>query len=152
MKEHESQRKPKGLSASQLKFAVVMLIVVLFALGIIQIAQGFVDTRDYREKIVNLIEQQTHKKVTIKGTVSGTLLPIPTLYIPGLELRDSNNDRPAPALAVDLISIEVPFTALFSSKFSIASISLQHPVLEVMAADDSHVHLDWLNPRVLKSL
>lgn len=145
-------RKKIALSARQLTIAVWTGFAVLFILGLIQLAQGFIDTRNYSEKITAAIQQQTGRKVSIKGQVSVSLLPAPTLYIPGLELRDPASDAPAPAFAAELVSIRVPLFSVFSDHLRISSITLDRPVLELVQADDNLVHWDWMNTGLLKAL
>jgi len=144
------KRKPNILLNS--KIAVGICLAVLFLLGLALVAQGFIDTRNYRDAIIDAVQKQTNRKVTIKGNVSVSLLPTPTLYIPGLELRDPASDKPAPAASVDLVSIHVTMMSVFSDHPRIASISLDHPVLELVRAEDNLVHWDWLNAGLLKAL
>ena len=134
------------------KIAVGIGLVILFVLGLALIGQGFIDTRNYREQIIQAIETQTQKKVTIKGAVRATLLPSPTLYISGLELRDPKSDTPVPAASIDLVSIHVTFASVFSEQPKISAVSLDHPVLELVRAEDKTVHWGWLTPGLLNAL
>ena len=146
-------KKPqKGLPPKQLKIAVASLIAVLFVLGLILIAQGFIDTKNYSEQIVAAIQKQTNRKVSIKGTATIALLPTPTLFIPGLELRDPANDKPAPAVTINMTSIKVSLFSVFSDKLRISSITMDHPILELVQAEDNHLYLDWMNTTLLKAL
>lgn len=147
-----AQKHKKALPPKQLKVAVGLGITVLFVLGLLLIAQGFIDSQNYSKLVVDAIEKQTNRKVTIKGTATVTLLPTPTLFIPGLELRDPVSDKPAPAVTINMTSIQVPFFSIFSEHLSVSSITLDSPTIELMQADDKNVYLDWLNTNLLKAL
>src|SRR5690348_2865947 len=95
------------------KIFIGICAAVSLVLGVALIAQVFIDTHNYRDEIIKAVEAQTNKKVTIKGTVSASLLPLPTLYITGMELRDPDNDQPTPTASVDLISIHVVPASVF---------------------------------------
>jgi hypothetical protein len=136
----------------RLKIAVGFVIAVLFALGLLQMAQGFIDTRNYSEQVIAELQKLTHRKASIKGTVSVTLLPTPTLYIPGLELRDPASDKPAPSVTVNMTSIQVPLTSIFSEKLQISDIILDNPMVEITQAEDSNIYLDWLSPSLISNL
>ena len=144
-------RKPRNILLNS-KIAVGLGLIVLLALGLALIAQGFVDTRNYRDAIIEAIQTQTHRKVTIKGAVTVSLLPVPTLYIPGMELRDPNSDQPTPSASVGLISIRVTLRSAFEGKPKISAIVLERPALELVRAEDKLVHLDWLNPELFRAL
>jgi len=146
-----SLKKPQNILLNS-KIAVAIVLVILSVLGIALIAQGFVDTHNYRDEVIRAIEEQTHRKVTIKGAVTVSLLPVPTLYIPGMELRDPNSDQPTPAASVDLISIRVGLFSAFTDHPKIFEITLDHPILELVRAEDKLVHWDWLNPALFKAL
>ena len=144
-----NQIKPTA-PPKQLKIAVGFIIAILFVLGIIQLAQGFIDTHNYSDRIIAAIEKQTNRKVTIKGAVTVSLLPTPTLFIPGLELRDPASDTPAPAVSIDMASIRVPLMSLFSKDLRITSVELDHPVFELVNSDDNRLYNDWANSSPLK--
>ena len=134
------------------KIAVGVGLAILLILGFALIAQGFVDTQNYRDEVIRVIEAQTKRKVTIKGAVTVSLLPVPTLYIPGVELRDPTSDIPAPSASVDLISIRVGFLSAFTKHPEISDITLDHPTLELVRGEDNLVHWDWLNADLIKAL
>ncbi len=147
-----AKNKKKQNSPKQLKIAVGIGIAILGVLGLILLLQGMVDTRNYAERITQVIQAQTNRKVMIKGVVTAQLLPTPTLYIPGLELRDAASDKPAPAVAIDLVSIQVPLFSIFSDKLAISNITMDRPVLELVQAEDNLIHWDWMNAGLLKAL
>lgn len=127
---------------------LAMILVLAFAL----VAQGFIETRNYREQIVKALEEHTHRTVSIKGDVKLTLLPIPTLYVPGLEMRDPESKRPTPEVSADMVEIHVNLLSLLSDSPKIFDITLQHPVLELVRTEGNVVHWDWLNPALFKGL
>jgi len=141
------QKKSVGL-----KFAVGVVTAILFVLGLILVAQGFIDTRDYQQAVIEAIQKQTGKTVTIKGKVTVALVPTPTLYIPGIELREADSDHPGPAASADMIRIKVPVMSVFSEHPRISAIVLESPVLELAKGDDRKIRLDWLNTGLMKTL
>lgn len=140
-----------GVTAKS-KVAVWIVVAILLVLGVIQVAQGFIDTRDYREEVTKIIQAQTGRTANIKGAVSVSLLPFPTLYIQGLELRDPESDRPAPAIAVDLIRLRVLVASIFDERPQVSGITLDNPMIEVVKAADGRIHWDWLNADLIKAL
>ena len=140
------QEPPKQpIPPKQLRIAVGCIIAIMFVLGLILLAQGFIDTNNYKDKIVAAIEKQTNKKVTIKGSVSVSLLPSPTLFIPGIELRDPDSDAPAPAISVYLVSIHIPVLSLLSNDLRVSSVSLDHPVFEITSTEDMQGYLGLIS-------
>jgi hypothetical protein len=131
---------------------VVIAIVLLFLLGLLQVAQGFVDTRDYREHIVSVIKDRTGKDVAIKGKVSVSLLPIPTIFVQNVELRDEDKKSNAPTATVEMLSINASFFSLFSENPLITGISLYRPVLELQRATDGIIYWDWFNFALIKNM
>ena len=124
---------------------VIAAIVLLFLLGVLQVAQGFIDTRDYREQIVALVREQTGQELTIRGKVHVALLPVPTIYLPGLELRNPDRSSFDPALAADMLRVESSFLSLFSGTPEVRSIIIEHPVLEVQRDKEGVLQWGWVN-------
>jgi|GEM_PF-2528089 len=144
-------KKNHATPLKQLKIAVAAGIAVLFVLGVVLVAQGFIDTRNYSEQVINIIQEHTKRQVTLKGTATVSLLPVPTLFIPGLELRDPDSDLPAPAATVDMISIRVPLMSAFSQDLKISSIAFDRPVLELTRTEEKLINWDWINADLVKA-
>jgi len=134
------------------RIAVGIVMAVLFVLGIIEIAQGFIDTHNYRDEFTQIIKEKTGRNVTIKGKVSISLLPTPTIYIPNIELRDTDSKTPIPSIAIEMVQLDVPLGAVFSDRPRVSHITLQRPVLEVERTQDNLIHWDWLNASLIKAL
>lgn len=125
----------------------------LFFIGLALVIQGLIDTRNFRDDIIQIIQLQTNRKVTIKGPVSITFLPVPTLHVPGLELREQQEGKkPAPILSIGMMSIRVSLLSVLSEKPEITSISLDRVALEMVRGEDRLIYWDWLNPDLLKSM
>lgn len=142
--------KPRFNLLLDSKILVGVLAAVLLVLGVILVVQGRIDTHNYRDQIIGIIQEQTGRQVNIKGKVSISLLPVPTIFIPGIELRDTGSD--APAATVDMIKLRVPVMSVFSDVPKISSITLEHPVLELVRGKDHIIHWEWLNSGLLKAL
>src|SRR5690606_37587517 len=108
------------------------------------------------EQIISIIKERTGRDATIKGAVTVSLLPLPTLFIPGLEIREPESETPssspAPAMAVDLIRIRVPLFSVFSETPSVSAVILENPVLELVRPEKGTINWDWLNSSLLESL
>lgn len=126
--------------------------VILLVLGTLQVAQGFIDTKNYREQVRELVKQHTGKDILIKGKVTASLFPSPSLYVPGIELRGLDDKDPSPTLTVELVHIKPAILSLFSDQLQVSSITLEKPSLEIRRADDGIIHWDWLNRNLLKTL
>lgn len=129
---------------------LALAIGVMFLLGVLQIAQGFIDTKNYREQIRQVIKERTGKDILIKGKVTASLYPTPSLYVPGIELRGLDDKDPAPTLTIDLVHIKPDILSLFSDKLKVSSILLENPSLEVRRAEDGTIHWEWLNRELFK--
>ncbi len=134
------------------KILVIVMMAVLFLLGLTLLLQGFIHTDYYRAQIEQLVKDRTGKALNIKGAVSVSLVPIPTLYLTGVELRDIGNDKPAPTLTVDIVHIRADLGSIFSGAPRAASIILERPALELDRLDDNRIHWDWLNSAFLQSI
>ncbi len=134
------------------KIVVGVCAAIMLVLGTILILQGFIDTKNYNNIIRQTIKEHTGKDITIRGKISIVLLPVPTIYVPGVELRDAPSEKPAPALSVDMISMKMSFGSIFSDDPRITSITLERPVLEVSRSHDNYVYWGWLNGALVKSL
>ncbi|MDE3016754.1 MAG: AsmA family protein [Pseudomonadota bacterium] len=132
------------------KTAIGACAAVLLVLGLILVAQGFIDARDYRARIIQAIKAETGRDATIKGKVSVWLLPLPTIYVPNVQLRDVPGN--APSVSVEMMKLRVPVAALFSNHLRVSAIVLQSPKIDLARAADHRIHWDWLNPRLFKVL
>lgn len=141
----------KNLRLPNPRIAIWLAAGLLFVLGILQVAQGFIDTKNYRDGILQVIKEHTGRDVAIKGKVTVQLLPVPTIYVPGVELRDAESETPAPAISVAMMRLRAPIGSIFSDHPRINGIALDQPVLELTRAHDNQIHWDWLNAALLKT-
>lgn len=127
--------------------------LLMFLIGLALVVQGLIDTRNFRDEITRIIQLQTNRQVVIKGNVSISLLPVPTLYVPGVELRDARSENSnEPTVTVGLMRIQVSLLSVLSQKPRITSILLDHPVMELVRAEDHFIHWGWLNSDLLKAM
>ncbi|MDX2112273.1 MAG: AsmA family protein [Alphaproteobacteria bacterium] len=125
---------------------------VLLLLGVTLVAQGFIDTKDYREQIIRTIKERTGKDVVIKGRVTARLLPTPGLFVPGLELRGIDDKDPAPTFTAQAVYISADMLSLFSDQIIVSSITFENSLLEMRRANDGKVHWDWLAQDLLEPM
>lgn len=137
-------RKIHFNSLASSRFLVIIAIAILFLLGVLQVAQGFIDTKDYSENILSAIRERTGKEAVIKGKVTVTLLPRPTIHIPNIDLHDPR-DTYAPSANVELVEITSSLLSMFSEKPEITAISLQRPTLELQRDKEGVMRWDWFN-------
>ena len=131
------------------KILVGIVIPALFLLGVAQVVQGFVDTQYYRAQIERLVKEKTGESINIRGEVTFSLLPLPTLYMPAVELR-GGTDKPSPALTIEMVYVRPSLGSLLSGEPQISSITLQHPILEIERAYDNVIHWGWFNTGLLQ--
>src|SRR5262245_54264816 len=136
--------RPKRNILFNSKVLVAVIAAVMLLLGVLQLAQGLIDTHDYREKIRQAVLEKTGKELTIKGKVSVALLPAPTIYLPGVEIRDSGATVNTPIFTAEMAYLRASVFSLLRGTTEIASISLQHPTLEIERTNDGVIHWDWL--------
>ena len=143
----------KSIKINKNKILLGFCALALFMLGLALVLQGLIDTRNFRDDISRIIQAQTNRQVVIKGNVSVSLFPVPTLYVPGVELRDARNENSVePAVTVGMIRIQVSLLSLLTEKPKVTSILLEQPVLELIRAEDHFIHWGWLNADLIKSL
>lgn len=125
----------------------------MFMVGLALVVQGLIDTRNFRDDISRIIQLQTNRQVAIKGNVVVSLLPVPTLYVPGVELRDARNENSTePSVSVGMMRIQVSLLSLLSETPRITAISLERPVLQLVRGEDHLIHWGWLNAGLLRAM
>lgn len=140
------------ISSKYRKNRVLLAVVALslFLIGLALVMQGLIDTRNFRDEITKIIQLQTKRKVSIKGNVTVSLLPTPTLFIPSVELREDKAEKyPSPNANVEMIRIQVSLLSLLSQKPKITSITFDNPVMEVVRSEDNLIHWGWMNASLL---
>jgi len=142
--------KPKRSIRLNSRFVVIIVAAMLLMLGLIVLAQEFIDTSGFRNAFIEAVKAQTGRTVIIKGRVSVRMLPSPTIFIPGVELRDAPGDQAGPSISVDMVELHMPLMSMLSSP-RIESVTLDHPVLELVRAHDNVVHWEWLNLDLIKN-
>ncbi|MFO0388813.1 MAG: AsmA family protein [Alphaproteobacteria bacterium] len=127
-----------------LRFVAVLTLGFLFLVGIALVIQGQIDTNTYRSELKRIIKERTGRDVYIRGDVSVMLLPVPTVYIAGIELRDINDGKPIPAVTVELAHLTPTLSTIFSDTPQMSSIVLERPVLEINRGENNQIEWDWL--------
>lgn len=126
------------------KILVGIVMALLFLLGVVQVAQGFIDAGYYRSRLQELVKERTGKNLNVRGEASVSLLPVPTLYLPGVELRDTGDKSPAPSLTAEMVSITASIPSLFSGEPQAESIAFERPALELERTQDNKMQWGWL--------
>ncbi len=131
----------------RINFRLIALIGLSFLMlvGFALVIQGQIDTRVYGREIKRLVKERTGREVYIRGDISVVLLPVPTVYVAGVELRDINDGKPIPALTVELMQVTPTLSTIYSDNPVISSIVLEKPVLEIERAEDNLIEWDWLS-------
>ncbi|MBY0408310.1 MAG: AsmA family protein [Rickettsiales bacterium] len=126
---------------------------MMFLVGLALVIQGLINTRNFRDELTRIIQLQTNRQVVIRGNVSVSLLPVPTLYVPGVELRDARNENSQePTATVGMIRIQVSLLSVLTQQPRITAVSLDRPVLELVRAEDQLIHWGWINSSLVKAL
>ncbi len=128
-----------------LRLAAIAALSLLMLIGIALVIQGQIDTRVYDREIKRLVKERTGRDIYIRGDISVVLLPVPTVYAAGIELRDINDGQPVPALTVELMQITPTLGTVFSDNPVISSMVLERPVLEIERAENNRIEWDWLS-------
>ncbi len=131
------------------KFLAIVTAGFMLLLGTSLVVQGQVDTRHYQEKIKKLVKDRTGRDLYIRGDMTVVLLPVPTVYIAGVELRDTVDGHPVPALSVEMLQLTPTLGTLFSDNPQISSLAFEMPTLEIERGKDNIIRWDWLNKEML---
>jgi hypothetical protein len=145
-------RKAKRKNPKLGKIFAGMMVFVVLILAVILIAQSMVDTKSFREAIRQAVKDKTGQEVTLGGRISISLLPIPTITIPGLELRGKPSEEPEPAVIIPMTKVFISPTTILTDKPDVTGVVLQSPVLEITRARDNYIHWGWLNSKMFRSL
>jgi hypothetical protein len=145
-------RKVKRKKSPIPKIFVGMLVFVVFILAVILVAQSMVDTKAFREAIRQAVKEKTGQEVTLGGRISISLLPTPTITIPGLELRGKLSEEPEPAVIIPLTKVYVSATSILTEKPDVTGVVFQSPVLEITRARNNYINWGWLNSKMFRSL
>ncbi|MFW0777126.1 MAG: AsmA family protein [Rickettsiales bacterium] len=125
---------------------------VLLVIGLLLVAQGFIDTKDYRNQVIGVIKEKTGKDVLIKGKISATLLPRPALYIPGIELRGEGQKDSAPSFTAKAVRINAAVLSLFSDELQVSSVAVEGPALEIRRDEEGAINWDWIRRDFIDTL
>ena len=129
------------------------LALLMFFVGLALVMQGLIDTRVFRDKITQIIQLQTGRQVVIKGNVALNLLPVPTLFVPAVELRDAKTENSLePIATIGMIRIEVSLLSILSEQPRITSLAFDQPVLSLVRAEDHLIHWGWVNTKLLRAI
>ncbi len=124
------------------KLFVGVVTVLLLVLGIVQIIQGQFDTALHSKRVHDFVAEATGQELTVKGKVSFSLLPTPTMYLPAVELRDAKKDS-VPTLAADMLAISIAPMSLFSEP-QISGVTIDSASLDLGRAKTGNLRWDWL--------
>lgn len=127
-------------------------LVVLLGLGMVMLASGFVSTERFRVQIQQAVKDAIGKDMAIKGQMSVSLLPAPTIYIPGIEIRDTSGDTRPPAISAAMLKVGVSFASVFSDQPQITRITLEQPVLEITRKAEGVIDWGWLTQPFLREV
>lgn len=131
------------------KILVAIVVAILLLLGIVLFVQGLVETRPYSNQIADIVREKTGRDIIIKGDIKVSIVPVPTIFLPGVELK-SVDDPSIPSLSVEMVEITAVISSLFSDRPEISSVTLHHPVLELERGKDQTIEWDWVNHTLLK--
>lgn len=135
-------------------FRILVWIAVgtLLVFGIALLLQGQMDLQNYQQQIKRIVKERTGRDIYIRGGVNVVLLPMPKVYVSGVELRDINEGKPVPALTAEMLLITPTIQSLFSDHLEIASVAMKKPTIEVSRSDDNLIHWDWLEKEFFEVL
>lgn len=132
------------------KALVAVIAGLLLMLGLILVAQGFIDARDYRQTISRLVKEKTGQELVVRGKVSVSLLPTPMIYMQDAEISNPRSKVATPVLTMAGVRLKPALFSLFSDDPRISSVALEKPVLDVQRAHDGVIYWDWLDLSLLK--
>lgn len=129
------------------KIFVAILMGVLLFLGIIQLFQGLIDTQSYRRQIVGAVQDITGRDMLVRGDVHVSLLPLPTLNLPGVEFVQT--DGSAPSVSVEMVNIRLSPWSIFSGELRVSHVELDKPSVGVTRSKNDAVNWDWIGASLL---
>jgi uncharacterized protein involved in outer membrane biogenesis len=134
------------------KLLIGIVLLALILAGGLVFVRSRVDGKAFRSEIERVVLEKTGLPLTIKGEVGVSMLPLPTLYLPGVEIRDPDSEAaaPVPALSVDMVSVRATFWSIVSGHPDITGIAFDHPVLEIQRSEDEVIKWGWLKPELLQ--
>lgn len=135
------------MNTKQKILIVGILALAAVVVGWMAMVQSRIDTKVFRERIESAVLEKTGLPITIRGQITISILPIPTIELPGIELRDidNNTDTPVPALTADKIIIRSSLQSFLVGEPDVVAVILDRPILEIQRSQKNIIRWGWLN-------
>ncbi len=142
------------------KKIIKTLVIVLFMCvggfeGLFFYINSLIKPESYQQQILDGIKSNIGQNVSIKGGIRFALLPYPKLVVSDLIIgSDSYDGKPSTIPVVDIKNLEIKISpdTLLSKEIRLSGIELVNPTLLLQRSNDSIIHWDWLNTKLLKLL
>jgi len=128
------------------KLIVIVALLGLVLFGALEFVNNRIDAQSYRTQIEKMVLERLGQPLTIRGGVSVSLLPVPTVHLSGVALHDPDEDSetPTPSLTANMVHIRSSVWSLFSGELQVTGITLEKPMLEVYRSPENVVRWGWL--------
>ncbi|HHN73527.1 MAG TPA: AsmA family protein, partial [Thermopetrobacter sp.] len=137
-----------------LYFGIAIIVLVAAAL----VAPHLVDWNRYRPQIAAWGTRLTGREVTIRGDVSVTLFPWPTLVLRGVSVANPPGARQPALLEAEAITARLSLAALVSGRLEVEKVDFRRPVVSLERLADgtgtwrlrpaARVHLPFTPERI----
>lgn len=115
-------------------FAAGAAVVVVVGGGLV--APALVDLNSYKPLILSAVTDATGREARIDGSIRFRLLPVPTVTLSGVHLRNRDGGSEQDMLSVDRVRVRVSFSSLLSGDLRADSVRLEHPRLVLEQTPD----------------
>ncbi len=124
---------------------IALLLAALIAAGTSAIAAvtSFIPADSIRDAVLSQIEAATGLKVLLRGPVSVTMFPAPSIAFSDVTLSDAfpgAADAAQPALTAQNLTVQLRLMPLLAQRVEIADIALVRPRINVNVYPDGHTN------------
>ncbi len=107
--------------------SILLLIPILLIAGVL-IVPSFVDWNKYKPEIQAQVKDKSGFALELKGDISLTILPMPTIKIKEVSVRNKGQEL----ANLDAVYVSVALWPLLSKKIKVQEIELVHPTLNLV--------------------
>ena len=134
--------------------AAVLAGLVLAVIAAVLIVPGAIDwnerqpelVRLAKDKIVKLVKDNTGRHLELRGDISVSVLPMPTLRVDDVRVANVEGAASADMVALKSLDVRVALLPLLGGNIQVESVRLEEPVIDIQVFADGRTNLVFSPP------
>ena len=134
--------------------AAVLAGLVLAVIAAVLIVPGIIDwnertpeiVRLVKDKIVKLVKDNTGRHLELRGDISVSVLPMPTLRVDDVRIANVEGAASADMVALKSLDVRVALLPLLGGNIRVESVRLEEPVIDIQVFADGRTNLVFSPP------